>query len=127
MEKTYTYFAVYKNKTGKIGYSRDVFARVRKGLGGSSHCTVCVRAEHKSRAEAQIAEDMIKKICSEYIISDAQCKEWVNINAKGFTKRLFKALKKINHNGLSYSLNVGHKSSTSWENAPERDIKTLVG
>jgi len=125
-EPNWTYFAVYKNKTGKIGFSRDVFARVRN-LGGSSRCLVCIRAEHTDRAAAIIAEDTIKKICSKYIITDAQCQEWVDLKQKGFLNRLLKAIKKINHKGLSYSQNVGYKSSTSWENVSEKNVRKLVG
>jgi len=126
MEPNWTYFAVYKNKTGKIGFSKDVFARIRN-LGGSSRCDFCIRAEHKNRAAAKIAESMIKKMCSKDMIMDAQCQEWVDIKQKGFLNRLLKAIRKINHGGLSYSTNLGYKSSTSWEDVSEKDIRKLVG
>ena len=39
----YTYYAFYKDKSVKLGYTKDVVGRVRQ-LGGASSCFVCFRA-----------------------------------------------------------------------------------
>lgn len=126
LEPNWTYFAVYKDKTGKIGFSKDVFERIR-GLAGSSKCILCIRAEYNNVDAASAAEALAKKICAKYIITDAQCQEWVDTKQKGFLNCLIKAIKSIDHKGLSYARNLGYKSSASFDDVSEKDIKKLVG
>ena len=124
-DSKFTYLAFYNNKTVKVGYTKNVLSRIRQ-LGGASSCFVCFRAEHDSTHSAQQAEKQMKQELVNYIIQDAECREWLDTEKKGFYKSLKKTLSSIKMNFFTYARNLGYKSSTTWDKTEPSEVKKLV-
>tara|TARA_B100000475_G_scaffold172737_1_gene135437 strand:- start:41 stop:442 length:402 start_codon:yes stop_codon:yes gene_type:complete len=124
-DSKFTYLAFYNNKTVKVGYTKNVLSRIRQ-LGGASSCFVCFRAEHDSTHSAQQAEKQMKQELVNYIIQDAECREWLDTEKKGFYKSLKKTLSNIKINFFTYARNLGYKSSTTWDETEPSEVKKLV-
>ena len=124
-DSKFTYLAFYNNKTVKVGYTKNVLSRIRQ-LGGASSCFVCFRAEHDSTHSAQQAEKQMKQELVNYIIQDAECREWLDTEKKGFYKSLKKTLSNIKMNFFTYARNLGYKSSTTWDKTEPSEVKKLV-
>ncbi len=121
----YTYYAFYKDKSVKLGYTKDVVGRLRQ-LGGASSCFVCFRAEHDSSRSAQEAEKQMKQDLANFVLRDAECREWLNSKKKGFFPSLKKALEKLTTRFFGYAYNVDQKTSTTWEETSPAKVQKLV-
>ena len=121
----YTYYAFYRDKSVKLGFSRDVLSRLRQ-LGGSSSCYVVFRAEHDSTHSAREAEKKMKEELAEYVLRDAECREWMNSRKRGFFKSLKESLESLKCRFFGYAENVAQKSSTSWEETSPANVEKLV-
>ena len=124
-ESKFTYYAFYKDKSVKVGYTKDVVGRLRQ-LGGASSCFLVFKAEHDSRFSAQKAEKEVKQQLAEYVLKDAECREWMNSKKKGFFKSLKKSLESLKYRFFGYAENVAQKSSTSWEETSPANVEKLV-
>ena len=120
----YTYYAFYKDKSVKLGYTKDVVGRVRQ-LGGASSCFVCFRAEHDSTKSAQEAEKQMKQELANFVLRDAECREWLNSKKKGFFRSLKKALEKLTTRFFGYAYNVDQKTTTKNASPPSGDKNEL--
>ena len=121
----YTYYAFYHDKTVKLGYTKDVVDRLRQ-LGGASSCFICFRAEQDSTKSAQEAEKQMKEELANFVLRDAEGREWLNSKKKGFFPSLKEALEKLTTRFFGYAYNVGQKTSTTWEETSPAKIKKLV-
>jgi hypothetical protein len=121
----YTYYAFYRDKNVKVGFSKDVLARLRQ-LGGSSSCYVVFRAEHDSTYSARKAEKKMKEELAKYVLQDAECQEWLSSKKKGFFNSLKKSLETLSYRFFGYAINVDQKSSTTWEETSPAKVEKLV-
>ncbi|HIC26711.1 MAG TPA: hypothetical protein EYO81_00450 [Gammaproteobacteria bacterium] len=123
----YTYYAFYHDKTVKLGYTKDVVSRLRT-LGGASSCFICFRAEHDDTHSAKESERQMKKELADFVLRDAECREWLNVKKKGFFSSLIDALigQAFRIKVFGYAFNVGQKSSTTWEETSPVNVEKLV-
>tara|TARA_R110002012_G_C11466370_1_gene593457 strand:+ start:65 stop:466 length:402 start_codon:yes stop_codon:yes gene_type:complete len=123
-EKKLTYQAFYSDGTVKVGYCGDVLKRMRS-LGGSSSCLVAFRSTHKNENEARDSETKLKKILREYVIVDAECREWF-VPERGFFPTLKKALEDTTIEKFEVALALGQKKNVDWQGCSPSEVKKIV-
>tara|TARA_B100000287_G_scaffold217689_1_gene205336 strand:+ start:2681 stop:3073 length:393 start_codon:yes stop_codon:yes gene_type:complete len=121
----FTYYAFYRDKSVKLGYSKNVLTRLRQ-LGGASSCFIVFRAEHDSTRAAQKAEKRMKEEMASFVLQNAECREWLNSKKKGFFSSLRKSLESLKYRFFGYAINVDQKSSTTWEETSPAKVEKLV-
>ena len=61
-----------------------------------------------------------------YLIKDAECREWLNPKKRGFFPALKKSLENLKLKVFDYAFALGQKSDTDWEPTTPKKVKRIV-